>query len=198
MTIKTAKSITFSAFSVHTRGDNKYDDSNILGKGRLQLSPERRNILSCSWWRKNSGGAELLRNLGQELSHRVPEEESEMGIGEPTILPREICDAIERRPNRLNNLQFVKEFDDHLRRESQILVWMGQLRDSAWTRSELAENIIQSCPNMMATRIISFKLEKNFKTPQTAEISRIRIVEREIDPGYRNFGKTNNNIMHGE
>jgi hypothetical protein len=71
------------------------------------------------------GGAGLLRNLGEELSHRVPigpEEESEIGMGEPTILPREICEAIERRPNRLNNLQFIKEFDDHLRRESQILV----------------------------------------------------------------------------
>jgi hypothetical protein len=71
------------------------------------------------------GGAGLLRNLGEEISHRVPispEEESEMGIGEPTILPREICEAIERRQNRLNNLQFITEFDDHLRRESQILV----------------------------------------------------------------------------
>jgi hypothetical protein len=67
------------------------------------------------------GGTRLLRNLGKELSHRVPigpEEESEMAMGEPTILPREICEATERRPNRLNNLQFIKEFDDHLRRES--------------------------------------------------------------------------------
>jgi hypothetical protein len=63
--------------------------------------------------------------LGEELFHRVrigPEEESEMGMGEPTILPREICEAIERRPKPLNNIQFVKEFDDHMRRESQILV----------------------------------------------------------------------------
>jgi hypothetical protein len=70
-------------------------------------------------------GAGFLRNLGEELSHRVPigrEEESEMGMGERTILPREICEAIERRPNRLNHLQFIKEFNDHLRRESQILV----------------------------------------------------------------------------
>jgi hypothetical protein len=41
-----------------------------------------------------------------------------MGMGEPTILPREIYKAIERRPNQLNNPQFIKEFNDHLRRES--------------------------------------------------------------------------------
>jgi hypothetical protein len=67
------------------------------------------------------GGAGLLRNLGEELSHQVPigpEEESKMRTGEPPILPREICEAIERRTNRLNNLQFIKEFDDQLRRES--------------------------------------------------------------------------------
>jgi hypothetical protein len=71
------------------------------------------------------GGAGLLRNLGEELSHRVPigpEEESEMEMGESTILPREICEAIERRPNQLNDLQFIKEFNDHLRQQSQILV----------------------------------------------------------------------------
>jgi hypothetical protein len=63
--------------------------------------------------------------LGEELSRPVPvgpEEESEMGMGEPTIFPREICEVIERRPNQRNNLHFIKEFDDHLRRESQILV----------------------------------------------------------------------------
>jgi hypothetical protein len=127
MTMKTAKSITFSEFSVPTRGYNEYDDSGILWKGRLQLPPSRRNLLSCSWWRKNSGGAGLFRNLGEELSYRVPigpEEESEIGMGEPTILPREIYQVIERRLNLLNNLQFIKEFDDHLRRESQILVWI--------------------------------------------------------------------------
>jgi hypothetical protein len=75
--------------------------------------------------KKEFGGAGLLRNLGEELSHQVPigpEAESEMGMGEPTILPREICKAIERRPNRLNNLQFIKEVDDYLSRKSQILV----------------------------------------------------------------------------
>jgi hypothetical protein len=69
--------------------------------------------------------AGFLRNLGEELSHRVAigsEEESEVEMGEPTILPREICEAIERKPNRLHNIQFIKEFDDHLRREGQILV----------------------------------------------------------------------------
>jgi hypothetical protein len=53
------------------------------------------------------GGARLVRNLREELSHRVligPEEESEMGKGEPTILPREICEAIKMRPKQLNNL----------------------------------------------------------------------------------------------
>jgi hypothetical protein len=93
-----------------------------------KLPPERPSLLSCSWWRKNSWGAGLLRNLREELSHRVPissEEESEMGMGEPTILPPEICEAIKRRPNRPNNLQFIKEFDDNQRRKSQILVWMG-------------------------------------------------------------------------
>jgi hypothetical protein len=63
--------------------------------------------------------------LGEELSHRVPigpEKESEIGMGEPTILPREIYEEIERKPNRPNNVQFIKEFDDHLRGESQILV----------------------------------------------------------------------------
>jgi hypothetical protein len=70
------------------------------------------------------GGAGLLRNLGEEPSHRVPigPEELEMGMGEPTILPCEICEAIERKPNQLNNIQFIKEFDYHVRRESQILV----------------------------------------------------------------------------
>jgi hypothetical protein len=70
-------------------------------------------------------GRRTLRNLGGELSHRVPiipEEESEMGMGKPTIPPREIREAIERRPSGLNNLQFIKEFDDYLRQESQILV----------------------------------------------------------------------------
>jgi hypothetical protein len=53
-------------------------------------------------------------------------------------------------------------------------------------------------PNMMATRMISFKPEKNFETPQTAEISRIGTAAREINHGYRNFGKANNNIVHGD
>jgi hypothetical protein len=94
-----------------------------------------------------------------------------MGMGEPTVLPCEICEAIERRPNRLNNLQFIKEFDDHVRRESQILVWMGQFRDSAGTRYELAENMIQPYPDMTATRIISFKPEKLRDTPNSRDIS---------------------------
>jgi hypothetical protein len=75
--------------------------------------------------KKAFGGAGLLRNLGEEPSYRVrigPEQESEMGMGEPAICPHEICEAIERRPSGLNNLQFIKEFDDYLRQESQILV----------------------------------------------------------------------------
>jgi hypothetical protein len=87
----------------------------------------RKTLISCQWggltghqpWKRFQPGRDL------QLS----------------ILPRKICEAIERRPNQLNNLQFIKEFDDHLRRESQILVWMGQFHDLAWTRSELAENM---------------------------------------------------------
>jgi hypothetical protein len=70
-------------------------------------------------------GAPDFREIGRGTIPFVPyrpEEESEIGMGEPAILPREICEAIERRPNRLNNLQFIKKFDDHLRRGSQILV----------------------------------------------------------------------------
>jgi hypothetical protein len=77
----------------------------------------------------------------------------------------------ERRPNRLNNVEFIKEFDDHLRRESQMLVWMGQFRDSAWTRSELAENMTQPCPNTIEVRTISFIPKQLRDSPNCRDIS---------------------------
>jgi hypothetical protein len=73
-----------------------------VGEGRIRVAPD-----FCEIWERNYPIESL------SVQRRIRK-----GMGEPVILRREICEAIERKPNRRNNLQFIKEFDEHLRRES--------------------------------------------------------------------------------